>query len=63
MKHALFGKCVDVRRSPVKHALFGKCVDVRRSPDVRRSHQAYVCRKRGVRKLGKPRRLLFDAKP
>jgi hypothetical protein len=38
----------------MKHAFDGKCVE------IRRSSQAYVCRKRGVRELGKPRRLLTE---
>jgi hypothetical protein len=40
----------------MKHALQGKCVDVRRSP------QAVACRKRDVRELGKPRRLLEEVR-
>jgi hypothetical protein len=40
----------------MKHALFGERADVRRSP------QAVACRKRDVRELGKPRRLLYEVK-
>jgi hypothetical protein len=38
----------------MKHTFDGKCVEIRRSP------QAVACRKRGVRELGKPRRLLTE---